>query len=80
MDIETVRAFLMWCTIVNVGMLTFSSLLCTFGGNFVYRAHSRWYPMPRETFNVVLYAFIGLYKIVVIVFFLVPYIAISIIG
>ncbi len=35
--------------------------------------------MPRETFNVVLYSFIGVYKLLVFVFCVVPYLALLII-
>ena len=80
MDIATVRAFLMWCTIINGGLLLLSFLIFALAGDVVYRVHSRWYPMPRETFNVVIYSFIGLFKIVVILFNLVPYLALVIVG
>ena len=46
----------------------------------VYRLQSRFFPIPRETFNVVIYSFLGLYKIFVIVFCLVPYLALLILG
>ena len=80
MEIETVRAFFMWCTIVNVALLILSFLICAFAGDLIYRAHGRWFPMSREAFNVVLYSYLGLYKIGVLIFNLVPYIALQIVG
>jgi len=80
MGIEVLTRFFMWCTILNVGLLVFSFLMVVFAGDFMYRAHSKWFPMPRETFNVVLYSFIGAYKIVVYVFNIVPWVALAIIG
>jgi len=50
-----------------------------FAPDLVYRTQSKWFPIPRETFNVVMYSFIGLFKIVFIVFNVVPYIALLII-
>jgi hypothetical protein len=41
MDIATVRAFFMWCTIVNGGLLILSFLICAFAGDWVYRMHGR---------------------------------------
>ena len=41
MDISTIRAFFMWCTVINGAILIFSSLILIFGGSFVYRMHSR---------------------------------------
>jgi len=80
MDIGTMRAFFMWCTIVNGGFLILSSLILTFAGDLVFRMHSKWFPMPRETFNALIYGLLGFYKIVVISLNLVPYVALVIIG
>ena len=80
MDIQMLTRFFMWCTILNMGLLVLASLILAFAGDFVYRMHGKWFPMPRGTFNVVLYAFIGMYKIIVFVFNVVPWIALAIIG
>ncbi len=45
-----------------------------------YRLHGRFFPMPRETFNVVIYTLLGMYKIIILAFNIIPWIAISIIG
>ncbi len=37
-------------------------------------------PIPREIFDVVIYAFLGLFKIVFLVFNAVPYLALLIVG
>ena len=67
MDIAMLTKFFMWCTILNIGLLLLSFLLVAFGfgSDFVYRMHSKWFPMPRDTFNTVLYLLIGVYKIFV---------------
>ena len=80
MDITTIRAFFMWCGVINGAILIFSSLILVFGGNFVYRMHGKWFAMPRETFDAVIYRFLGFYKVVFITFNLAPYVALSIIG
>ena len=80
MDINTIRAFFMWCTIVNGGLLILSSLILLLAGDWVFRIHSKWFPMPREAFNAAIYHFLGFFKIIVISFNLVPYIALVIIG
>ena len=80
MDIETARAFFMWCTIINVALLIFSFLICAFARDLVHRAHSRLFPMSREAFNVVIYSLLGLYKVLVITFNLIPYLALTIVG
>lgn len=62
MGLQTARAFFMWCTIINAVLLTLSLLVLTFAGDWIYRTHSKLFPMPRETFNAVIYSFIGVYK------------------
>lgn len=80
MDVETLRTFFMWCTIINIALMTLSFILLTALSDFVYRIHGKWFPMPRETFNVVLYSSLGIYKIAIIVFNIVPFVALLIVG
>ena len=80
MDIQTVREFFMWCTIINGGVLVLSSLICVSCGGWIYQIHSKWFPISREAFNVAIYSFIALYKMLFIVLNLVPYLALLIMG
>ena len=80
MDIDSIRAFFMWCTILNVALLVLSSLICLCAADWAYRIHSKWFSISRETFNVAIYSFLGLYKIFIFVFNLIPYIALLIVG
>jgi hypothetical protein len=48
--------------------------------DLVYRTQIKWFPIPRETFNVVFYSFLGLFKIVFLVFNVVPYVVLLIVG
>jgi len=80
MDIYSIRAIFMWCTILNVALLLLSSLVCLCAGDWVYRIHSKWFSISRETFNVAFYSFLGLYKIFVFVFNLIPYVALLIVA
>lgn len=80
MDIETLTRFFMWCTIVNGGLLLFWTAACMSAPDLVYRTQSRWFPLPRETFDILIYSFLGLFKVFVLVFNVVPYIALLIAG
>ena len=80
MDIDSIRAFFMWCTILNVGLLLFSSVMCICAGDWVYGIHRQLFGISREAFNVMIESFIGLYKVLVIVFNVIPYVALLIIG
>ena len=80
MDIESIRAFFMWCTILNVALLLLSLLFCLCAGDWIYQIHSKWFSISRQTFNVAIYSFIALYKIFILVFNLIPFIALLIVG
>ena len=80
MDMPTLTMFFMWCTIINGGILMMWTMFFVFAPDFVYRVQSKWFPIPRETYNVVVYAFLGAFKIVFIVFNIVPYVTLLIIG
>jgi hypothetical protein len=80
MDIQTLTTFFMWCTIINGALFVYSVIICKFAPDFVYRMQSKWFPIDRETNNVVIYSFLGLFKIVFLFFNVVPYVALLIIA
>jgi len=80
MDIQILTKFFMWCSIINGALLILSALLLTFMQDFIYSLHSKWFHIPRETFSVIIYSFLGGYKILFIVFNLVPYVALVVLG
>ncbi len=74
MSIQTLTSFFMWCTIINGGLLALWTSMFMLAPDMVYRTQSKWFPIPRETFDVVMYSFLGLFKIVWLVFNVVPYV------
>ena len=80
MDIQTVTTFFMWCTIMNGVLLVFWSTIFILFPDLVCRIQSKWFPIPRETFNVVLYSFLGLFKIIFLAFNVMPYLALLIVA
>jgi len=80
MDIQTVTSFLKWCVVINGSLLIWWTLACSFMPDTVYRLQSKWFPITRDQFNLAMYAFLGLFKVMFLVFNLVPFIALLIIG
>ncbi|MGB2402811.1 MAG: DUF6868 family protein [Akkermansiaceae bacterium] len=78
MNIQTLTTFFMWCTIINAGILIYSSLFLCFAPDFVYRIQSRWFSISRETFNIIAYSYLGIFKVLFFAFNLVPYLALLI--
>ncbi len=80
MDIQTLTTFLMWCTIINGAILVLGATMFALAQDFVYAIHNKFFSISRESFNVAIYSFLGLFKIVFLVFNVVPYVALLIIG
>jgi hypothetical protein len=80
MTIEAVRSFFMWCTIINVAIMLVSVAFLTLARDWVYAMNNRMFGISRPTFDVVAYSFLGLYKILIIVFCVVPFVALLIVG
>ena len=80
MAIQTLTTFFMWCTIINGALLALWITMCIVAPDLVYRTQKIWFPISRETFDVVMYSFLGFFKIVFLIFNLVPYLALLIVG
>lgn len=80
MIVPMLQTFFMWCSIINFGLLILSAVIIATAGDWAYKMHSRWFHISRVTFNAVIYSWLGFYKILIFVFNIVPWIALSIIG
>jgi hypothetical protein len=80
MDIVTLTRFFMWCTIINGGVLSSWTIFFLFAPNLVYRTQCKWVNISQENFTVVMYVFLGLFKIMFLIFNVVPFIVLLIIS
>jgi hypothetical protein len=80
MTLETIRAALGWCTIINWGFLFFWAVFLRAGHDFVYNIHNKWVPVPAAEFDSIHYKGMACYKTGIILFNLAPYLALRIVG
>ena len=73
-----IRDFLLWCAIINFGLLSGWCLIFTLAHDWVYGLHSRWFNLQPERFDAVHYAGMALFKLSIVFFNLVPYLALEI--
>lgn len=78
MNVAILREFFMWYTIINLGLFIWAAIMCATCKSFIQRVHGKIFDLPPQTINAILYGFLGVYKIVFIVFVLVPWIALVI--
>jgi hypothetical protein len=80
MTLEAIRSFLAWCTVINFGLLICWFLFMSLAHDWLYRLNSKWYNLSVDRFDAIHYSGIAFYKILVLIFNLVPYLAIRIVG
>jgi hypothetical protein len=80
MSIAIVRKVLLWCAAINYGVLLVWWLFFLFAHDWMYGLYSRWFHVSVEQFDTLHYAGMALYKIGILLFNLVPSIALHIIG
>jgi hypothetical protein len=76
MTINELKRILLWCVGINYGIL-----LIWFGAFFLahdllFRLHSHWFKLSVEAFDSLHYGCMGIYKIGILLFNLVPLVAI----
>ena len=80
MTIEDVRSVLGWSALIHYAVLLLWAGMFTQAHDWMQELHGRWFRIPVEQFDVVHYALMGIYKLGIFVFALVPYIAICIVA
>ena len=78
MSAELVREVLGWCSLINLGLLLWWFLFLAFAHDWTYRIHSKWFRLSMERFDAIHYAGMAFFKIGIIIFNLVPYLALRI--
>ena len=78
MTIDVARSFLLWCTIINYGVLLVWFLVFVFAHDGIERVHGRWFRLSREQFDALHYGGMSIYKLGIILFNLVPLAALCI--
>jgi hypothetical protein len=80
MSIDLAREFLLWCTIINYGILLVWFGFFVLARDWILRLHGRWFRLSREQFDALHYGAIAVYKLGILLFNLVPLIALWIVG
>jgi len=80
MSIEITHNFLLWCTIINFGILLVWLFFFAFGRGWIQRLHGKWFRLSGEQFDAIHYGGMAIFKLGIILFNLVPLIALWIVG
>ncbi len=80
MSINTLRNALLWCAVINYGVLLVWFLFFILAHDFMHRLHNRWFQLSRQQFDVIHYAGMAIFKLGIILLNVVPYVALRIVG
>ena len=80
MTIEMIRSTLAWCTVINWILLVWWLVFFMMAHDWMYRLHSRWFSLSVDRFDAIHYAGMAFFKLCILVFNLVPYLALRIVG
>ena len=80
MNIEIVREFLGWCAVINMGLLVLSSVLVIALRRTISGIHRKMFGLDEAAVLQAYFRYLANFKLLVIVFNLVPYIACRIMG
>ncbi len=80
MTIETIRTFLGWCTVINIGLLMLSSIFVIAIRGTASRIHGKMFNLDEKYLSQAYFQFLAQYKIAIIVFTVVPYFALKVMG
>ena len=80
MTLEIVRSTLAWCSVVNLGLLILWWLFFSLAHDWTYRMHGRWFRIPVDRFDTIHYTGMAFFKLAILLFNLVPYLSLRIVG
>lgn len=80
MTLALLTEFFFWCCVLNGFLLTLWVALMMFAPDLVYKTQYKWFPISRESFSETMYRFLGLFKLMFLVFNLVPFVALKLIA
>ncbi len=75
MSVAAAQLFLLWCLLLNYGILLLWFLVFWFGHDWLLRLHGRWFHLSTERFDAIHYAAMAAYKVGILLLNLVPYVA-----
>jgi len=80
MSIDVVRYFFLWCTVMNYFLLVVWFLILVLPHQWFYRLWGKWFRSTTDQFDAINFAGIALYKLGILFFNLVPYVALRIVA
>ena len=79
-NMDVVAGILIHCFLGGMVLLLIWFAWFLIAGDWIYQVHSRWFQIPRQTFDAIHYIGMAATKIAIILFFLLPWLAIKLVS
>lgn len=76
--IDALATFLGWCSIINTGVLLFSTVILIMFKDFISAIHSKMFGVSPSNLPSAYFQYLGNYKIAIFILNIVPYFALKI--
>lgn len=80
MNFQLIEQFLFWCSLINMGVLMTSFVMILFMRPFIFKTHGKMFGLNEDFINKALYMYMGFYKVLILMFNLIPFIVLKIIS
>ena len=80
MTLEFWQSFLGWNLVIHWSILLVWVILLKWAPSPIYKLHNYWVPITKQAFSMIHYGGIGLYKLLIFVFVMVPYLVLLILN
>jgi hypothetical protein len=79
-SLAPLTTFFGWCTVINVGLLLLATLMLVPMRSLISRIHTRMFGLDESDMSRAYVQYLSQYKIAIVIFNLVPYIALRMAG
>ena len=80
MTLDQLVELFKWMTLINIGIMILSAILIGLLKDLIFKMHGTFFGIAKEHLATIMYGYLGVYKLLIIVFNLVPYIAMKLLA
>lgn len=78
-NLTVLAAFLGWCSVINIAILFYATIVLAFWRDFAKELHAKIFGVRKQDLDLVYFKYLAYYKLLILVFNLVPYFALRIV-
>lgn len=80
MEINTLISFFGWCSIINITILTISTLSIVIFKDCITNLHAKLFKISDDNLMEIYFRYLGNYKVITLIFNVTPYFALNLIS